>query len=329
MGICADQFGAKSTLYGGLLCYIAGITFLLTLPNPWSYHLYYLLTSIGFPCMSGADMSLIRQHWGAEDGTFKSHVFALQKWSYLIIASLYLFTPLIYGYSKKLPFLLQICLLAFSILNLRGMRAHKSKAHPQRENLFGDFALAVRLCIFNRKYFLLLVCSSVFGLGISINHKVIQKQLMVTLAGVSSHQTMKIFRTDLRCSESLLGTWHDGTCCRSSWSWALPPNFDPAQHVDRGIFGYERTEIQRYNFGIFVDQFVQGGISTPAQCRAHKSDALSTADSSNYLVYLVCLSSFFNFDAIGFLTRLQGPGQRELFLRLLGPHFRFASFCLC
>lgn len=178
MGICADRFGVKSTLYGGLISYIAAIASLVTLPNAWAYQIYCLFYNIGFPCISGADMSLIRQHWGSEDGSFKSHMFSLQKWAYLTNACLFLFTPLIYFAEKKLPFLLQIGLLILSMLNLLGLRAQKNRSRPKGQRLFSDFALAVRLCLFNRKYFLLLVCSSVFGLGISINQKVIQHQLM-------------------------------------------------------------------------------------------------------------------------------------------------------
>lgn len=178
MGMIADRCGVKTTLYGGLGCYFLSICAILLLPPPWSYHLYFLFSKLGFPCISGADFSLIRQQVAEreEDG-FKSTIYYLQKWSYLINASVSLITPFIYTYSKKLPFILQLILLALSMINLSTMRETRGKIRQKRKRFISDFILCMRLCTLNRKYLLLLICGAVFGLGVALNQTVIQHQL--------------------------------------------------------------------------------------------------------------------------------------------------------
>lgn len=178
MGMIADCYGVKKTLYGGLSCYFFSICAILFLPPPWSYHLYFLFSKLGVPCISGADFSLIRQQiTGGEESGFKRTIYYLQKWSYLINASISLITPFIYMFSKKLPFFLQLLLIVLSIINLKTMRETRGKIRQKRRRFLGDFILCLRLCTLNRKYFLLLTCAAVFGLGVALNQTVIQHQL--------------------------------------------------------------------------------------------------------------------------------------------------------
>lgn len=205
LGVIADRFGAKSTLFVGLVCYIVGITSLVVLPCPHSYYLYFFLTAIGYPCTSGADIDLIRQQiQDGEGSTLKRYLYYLQKWSYLVYAIFYLLTAALYTWDKRLPFFMQISLLCLSILNLRGMREVRGKLRPRKRKLFRDFSLCIRLCTLNRKYLLLVVCSSVFNLGISINHKVIQHQLMPYIAPSKLMAMGLIYATASLCSA--LGT---------------------------------------------------------------------------------------------------------------------------
>lgn len=178
MGMLADRYGVKKTLYGGLGSYVLSILAILFLPTPWSYHLYFFFSKIGVPCISGADFSLIRQQVPENQaGGFKNTIYFLQKWTYLINAIINLITPFVYNYNKKLPFVLQALLLVLSMINLATMQETRGKIRLKRKRLVNDFVLCIRLCVFNRRYLLLLVCSAVFGLGVTLNNTVIQHQL--------------------------------------------------------------------------------------------------------------------------------------------------------
>lgn len=181
-GIITDRKGVKSSLYFSLWLQILSCLVLLFIHHSLAYHLYLICISSAQALCTSASTILIRQQFRTtDDAKFKEYTFNLQNSFYKLTSILIVLSSVLYTINAVIPFLLQIINFAISYYYLTLIPEQNLSVQKNQKTIFScakeDIWKSLIFITKEKYYLFLVICFTLFGLGISINHKAIQSQL--------------------------------------------------------------------------------------------------------------------------------------------------------
>lgn len=181
-GVLADRWGIKTNLYCYLFLQICSCISLIFFESVVAYHMYLICCTIAQALGSGADSILIRkQFMSNENEDFKKYIFDLQNSFYKLTSGIIFISSCLYTLSEKLPFFLQIINFCISWFYLKLIPEKQISVRKSEANVFTcakeDLKKSLTVIFKDNNYFFLVICFTLFNVGVGINQKAIQPQL--------------------------------------------------------------------------------------------------------------------------------------------------------
>ncbi len=181
-GIFADRWGVKSNLYLCLILQVISCLSLLFIGNVAAYHLYLICINIAQSLCTGASTILIKKQFqDSDEKKFKEFTFNLQNSFYKITSVFIVISSVLYTVNVFVPFVLQIINFAVSLYYLRMIPEQSLSKTNNQKNIFlcakDDIKKSLLFMSKDKYYLYLVICCMLFGLGVNLNHKLIQSQL--------------------------------------------------------------------------------------------------------------------------------------------------------
>lgn len=193
-GIAADRWGTKGNLYVCLVLQIFSCCALIFLQGSLAFHAYLICIYLAQVLYAGSSTALIKKQFLEENGqNFKNHLLKLQNSFYKFTSLILIFSAFLYTLDERIPFYLQIANFIISFYFLKKIPEQYISAEKSKKNIFycsaKDIKKSICFIFSERKYLYLIICATLFNLGISINQKSIQSQLF---SEFKAHQAILI-----------------------------------------------------------------------------------------------------------------------------------------